>query len=161
MDLDEQQSFAPPPSPPCNAPPEWFLRGSPYSHTGYCTGETCASCYKYSCSKCGERSNLLFSCLFCSAHKTDLKEQPIYIAQVFFYFLLPVRNRYTRIREAPIIHDGLRDVHLLEQVWSHLRRSFSSRSLLLHVARRRIQSMVGPEDEAPMLGSAARRHLRS
>ena len=44
-----------------------LMRGSRYSHGGWCGGTECTRCYKYSCGTCGQRSNLMMSCLFCYA----------------------------------------------------------------------------------------------
>jgi hypothetical protein len=42
------------------------LRGCRYYHAGPCGGDACSLCYKYRCPSCGERSNLLMTCLFCA-----------------------------------------------------------------------------------------------
>jgi hypothetical protein len=47
------------------------MRGCAYSHDGPCEGDGCARCYKYACARCGERSNLVFSCLFCHSKSPD------------------------------------------------------------------------------------------
>jgi hypothetical protein len=52
---------------PAPEPAALSLRGCPYDHAGPCDGDACSLCYKYRCLSCGERSNLLMTCLFCAA----------------------------------------------------------------------------------------------
>lgn len=43
------------------------LHGAPYSHDGPCQGVECQRCYKYSCPRCGNRSNFMTSCYRCAS----------------------------------------------------------------------------------------------
>lgn len=68
----EELSESLPPPPSISEFRAWSMRGSPYYHMGECLGDACTFCYKYSCGRCGERSNFMMTCCFCSStQKTD------------------------------------------------------------------------------------------